>query len=145
MEDSLGTVRDRSFMNVARALAGMARCTHRNVGAIVVVHDQDEYRIVGNGYNKGPVHKLSCIDGQCPRGQLPRGEGKSDYSDCITVHAEVMAMLMAGSTFCNESTLYVNSEPCFMCYRIAEGAGVARIVWQTDGESAMHERQIGKP
>jgi deoxycytidylate deaminase len=143
--ETVGTNRDRTFMEVARALSMMAWCTHRNVGAVVVAQEAGEYRIVGHGYNKGPDRKAICTMGGCPRGQLPPGEGKNDYSDCISVHAEVMAMLMAGSIFCNESTLYVNSEPCFMCYRIAEGSGIARIVWKTDGESAMHERQLGKP
>ena len=127
-------------MGVARSIATLARCTHRNVGAVVVADD----RIVGHGYNKGPENRATCINGGCPRGTLPPGQGASDYSDCITVHAEVFAITMAGSAFCTGATMYVNSEPCFMCYRIAEGAGLYRVVWQAEGESRMHERQLLK-
>jgi len=135
------TRQDHSFLSVARAFATRANCSHRNVGAVVV----SDGCIIGHGYNKGPDYKITCIQGGCPRGLLPPGEGKQDYSDCITVHAEVAALLMAGTFAAQGATLYVNSEPCFMCYRIAEGAGITRVVWQSDGEHQLHERHLGKP
>lgn len=137
----LGSVEDRAFMGVARSFATLARCTHRNVGAVVVA----DGRVIGHGYAKGPDYKPTCLEGGCERGKLPAGQGKSDYSDCITVHAEVRAIVMAGEVFCNGATMYVNSEPCFMCYRVAEDAGIYRVIWQSDGEPRMHERQLGKP
>jgi dCMP deaminase len=130
---------DRDAIAACRSLAAKARCTHRNVGAIVISFGGV---ISGHGWNKGPEGRPACVDGGCLRGQLPPGQGASDYSDCITVHAEVNAMLMSGLSYCNGSTLYVNSEPCFMCYRIAEVAGIFRVVWQSDGETSMHERHF---
>lgn len=137
---------DRAFIAVCRSLATLARCTHRDVGAVVVNYGlSTEGRIVGHGYNHGPDNKPTCIEGYCPRGTLPPGQGASDYSDCITVHAELSAMIMASEALCEGATLYVNSEPCFMCYRVAEASKIARLVWQSDGEHGMHERQLGKP
>lgn len=136
----IGTAEDRAFMGVARSIATLARCTHRNVGAAVVF----EGRVIGHGYNKGPETRATCLEGGCPRGTLPPGQGASDYGDCIAVHAEVAAMIMAGEAFTKGSDLYVSSEPCFMCYRIAEGSGIIRVVWQADGESRMHERHLLK-
>jgi dCMP deaminase len=127
---------------VCRSLASLARCTHRDVGAIIAIEYHGNVRIVGHGYNRGPKDKPTCIEGGCPRGTLPPGQGQPDYSDCITVHAEMAAMLMAGSALCGGATLYVNSEPCFMCYRVAKSVGIARVVWQSDGEHVGHERQF---
>jgi len=129
-------------MGVAKSISGLARCTHRNVGAVVV---SSEGRILGHGYAKGPYGQPTCIQGGCPRGKLPAGQGKSDYSDCITVHAEVGAIVMASPQFWHAATLYVNSEPCFMCYRVAEGSGIYRVVWQGGNEWDMYERHFFKP
>jgi len=129
-----------AYMAVARAIATMADCTHRNVGAVVV----SEGKIVGHGFNKGADRHPTCNRGGCPRGKLPRGEGKQDYSDCIAVHAEILAIFMAGQSLCEGGVLYVNSEPCFMCYRVAEVAGIVRVIWQTTDESSMYERQLGR-
>lgn len=126
-------------MQCARSFAALASCTHRNVGAVVV---SDDDRIFGHGFNKAADRYKLCTDGGCPRGQLPAGQGKPDYSDCITVHAEVVAITMAGQSLCEGSTLYVNSMPCPMCFRVAEGAGIRRVVWQLPDGYSLAERQF---
>jgi dCMP deaminase len=119
---------DALFIRVAETFSELAHCTHRNVGAVVV---SDEGRIWGHGYNKPAWTGKRCDKGDCPRGLLAPGQGAADYSDCITVHAEISAMMMAGSSLCEGSTLYVNSEPCIMCFRVAEAQLIRRIVWSS--------------
>lgn len=128
---------DQVMMQVARNFSSLASCTHRNVGAVVA---SSEGRIWGHGYNKAADRYKLCTDGGCPRGQLPAGQGKPDYSDCNTVHAEVNAIKMAGDDLCDGSTLYVNSYPCKMCWTIAEGSGLYRVVWAQDDGYNLQER-----
>lgn len=130
---------DLVFMRVADAFADLAKCTHRNVGAVVV---SDDGRIWGHGYNRPPDDQKSCLKGDCMRGLLAPGQGAPDYSDCITVHAEIGAMMMAGSTLCEASTLYVNSMPCPMCLRVAEGNLVRRVVWSVPDRTGLFEKQF---
>lgn len=130
---------DQVMMQVARNFSSLANCTHRNVGAVVVSHDG---RIWGHGYNRAADRHKNCSDGGCPRGLLPAGEGRPDYSDCITVHAEVNAIKMAGDSLCEGSSLYVNSYPCLMCWRIAEGSGLWRVIWAEDDGYRLQERQF---
>ena len=130
---------DQVMMQVARDFSSLASCTHRNVGAVVV---STEGRIWGHGYNRASDRHKLCTDGGCPRCKLPAGKGAADYSDCITVHAEVNAIKMAGDSLCDGSTLYVNSQPCPMCWRVAEGSGLWRVVWVDEDGYRLKERQF---
>jgi deoxycytidylate deaminase len=130
---------DKVMMQIAGNISTLASCTHRNVGALVVSF---EGRIWGHGYAKAADRHKLCTDGGCPRGLLPAGQGEKDYSDCITVHAEVNAITMSGDALCDGSTLYVNSYPCPMCWRIAEGSGLYRVVWTDGDDLPLQERQF---
>lgn len=105
-------------------------CTHRDVGAVVVKGGE----IVAYGRNTMPGKPL-CVNGGCPRGKLPPGHGKADYSDCVAVHAEMNAIIRAGNVLCNGSVLVVNSTPCHLCRRLAEGAGIAQIIYRQGNEA----------
>lgn len=100
-------------------------CTHRNVGAVVVKLGD----IVAYGRNTMPGFP-ACVLGGCPRGRLMAGEGKRDYSDCVAVHAEMNALLRAGTTQSQGATLVVNSPPCYLCTRLARGAGIVAIAYR---------------
>lgn len=130
---------DQVMMQIARDFSSLAKCSHRCVGAVVTSSDG---RIWGHGYNKAADRFKNCMDGGCPRGLLPAGQGLSDYSDCNTVHAEVNAIKMAGDSLCEGSTMYVNSHPCPMCWRVAEGSGLWRVVWVDEDGYRLQERQF---
>lgn len=130
---------DQVMMQIARDFSSLAKCSHRCVGAVVTSSDG---RIWGHGYNKAADRHKNCMDGGCPRGLLPAGQGLSDYSDCNTVHAEVNAIKMAGDSLCEGSTMYVNSHPCPMCWRVAEGSGLWRVVWVDEDGYRLQERQF---
>jgi deoxycytidylate deaminase len=106
---------------------------------------------MGGGYNGVVAGEVHCTDGGCPRGRIAanvreHANGSSDaverklnrllpaadYSDCEGIHAEWNAMLDAGRSGCERSTMYVNAVPCALCKKLAKGAGIAAIVWYDD-------------
>ncbi|MEU7570339.1 deaminase [Micromonospora sp. NPDC049240] len=118
---------------LAPAVATRADCTRRRVGAVIVNAD---HRQIGQGYNGAPPGEPGCLTaGACPRGQMSNAEVApgSSYDtgpgSCISVHAEVNAILDAGGrAACLGATLYVTDAPCDGCARIIRAAGIARVV-----------------
>lgn len=53
-------------MGIAQAVSLRGDCTRRQVGAVLL--DQG-HRVIGCGYNGGPVGGESCLAGECPRGR----------------------------------------------------------------------------
>ena len=137
---------DEQFLTICDTVASEEYCTHRNVGAVVVEPDSTYGpKVRGQGRNTTvPVNGPLCFEGGCARGQLPRGEGAADYSDCSAVHAEFAAIFSAGPEGCRGATLYVNSLPCTMCWKMIGYSGLARVVWRgADGK--VIQRQIVSP
>lgn len=110
-------------------VAAINLCTHRDVGAIIIKQGD----IVSVGRNNMPGHN-ACVLGGCPRGMLPPGKGALDYSDCVAVHAEMNAIIRAGSTQCRGAMMIVNSLPCHLCFRLARGAGIVFVGYRYNGE-----------
>lgn len=121
------TEEDQVYIEICNSLAKLAHCSHRNVGAIIV---DEEGKIVGHGYNRTPPDLPFCADGGCRRGLLPPGEGRPDYADCTSMHAEWEALLMAGPFFAHGATMYINSFPCAICFKMIVGARIGRLIWR---------------
>jgi dCMP deaminase len=132
---------DQYFLNIAAVVASRADCTRRQASAVIVKRN----RICSTGYNGAPAGHLGCASSNaCPRGRLSTAELQS-YSSydtgpgaCIAVHAEANALLYANREQTEGATLYTWSsteaqEPCQGCWRLIQGAGIARVVW-TGGE-----------
>lgn len=112
-------------VGMAEAASTRGECTRRKVGAIVL--DKD-HRLVGAGYNGAPAGKASCLTGACPRatsGVEPGSSYDTGAGACIAIHAEANALLDAGRKS-RGGELYVSSEICDGCMRLAKGA---RIAW----------------
>lgn len=112
----------------AAGLSQFSTCSRRQVGAVLVKNN----KIVGEGYNgviSGAVH---CVDGGCPRGKLSYDEAPagSDYNlaPCVAIHAEHNAILLAGTSGAEGSTLYVTDEPCTQCSTLIRHVGIERVV-----------------
>ena len=122
---------DEHWMAHADVAAGRAACTRAQVGA-VVVHDN---WMVSEGYNGAPAGERECTDGGCPRGLLSRDECPPDssYDNCVSIHAEVNALLRAG-TNARGGVLYVTRKPCPWCSKVVKAAGIVRVVYREDNE-----------
>jgi dCMP deaminase len=57
---------DAYFLGIAKAVGAGAKCTRRQVGAIIV--DENKH-IVATGKNGSPPGHAECTDGACPRGR----------------------------------------------------------------------------
>lgn len=137
MENTSRLAWDAYFLDIARAVAARADCRRAQFGAVIV----DTYhRIVATGYNGSPPGGKSCLAGECPRGLKTYEEapsfvqGNHDYSDCISLHAEINALCNSSAERCRGGTIYIGHidgpplPPCDMCGKAILAAGIARVV-----------------
>ena len=137
------------YIGIAKAVAKRSTCLKRHYGCIIVKNDE----VIATGYNGSPRGEENCCDrGTCDRLNKPHNSG--DYSDCCSVHAEQNAMLSAARKDMIGATLYIageeytldenksaqyeedyygfvegkDAEPCPVCYRMIQNAGITRIV-----------------
>jgi dCMP deaminase len=136
---------DEYFLAGAYWAASRADCTRRKVGAILV---NARHEVRGVGYNGAPSGVPGCLAGNCPRGRHgrsgERGLGwclcgakwpcaeavapNSDYSNCVSDHAERNAIRHADPAELAGATLYVTDEPCPSCWTLIRAAGIRRVV-----------------
>lgn len=88
-------------------------------------------RVVSMGYNGGPSGMPHCKDGYCPRFQKNTPSGQS-YDDCISVHAEENALIMADPARMAGGILIVNGHPCFGCAKKIANSGVEVVAFVRD-------------
>lgn len=119
---------DTYFLGIAEAVAARADCSRRKVGAVVV----RDRRIVATGYNGAPPGEPGCLEGACPRARSEVEPGSSYDTGpgaCISLHAEMNAIVYAGRDGCVGSTLYITAEPCAGCMKLVRASGLASVVW----------------
>lgn len=112
----------RQWLAVAARVARGADCSRRQIGAVVVVGGVP----VGVGHIETPPG-TSCRGGDCPRGQKSFAEqpAYAPYGDCISSHAEAVALARARVTMGGEAALasgiiYVTDRPCHGCAALIE-------------------------
>ena len=94
----------------------------------------------------------SCIDrGECLRKDSPRG---TDYSNCVSCHAEMNAIISASRKNMLDSTMYLvgkvcefnNNElkelsyvedpaPCSICKRLIINSGIKKVIVRIDKDN----------
>lgn len=136
--------KDDYYLGIAAAVAKRSTCLRRQYGAVIVKNDE----IVSTGYNGAPRGVENCCDvGVCGREGHAHNDG--DYRSCQSVHAEMNAIISASRQEMIGSTLYlygtengipVHSEPCPICKRLIQNAGIERVcgsligTWRSDDE-----------
>lgn len=126
--------KDEYYLDIAASVAKRSTCLRRRYGAVIVNNDE----IVATGYNGSPRGEKNCCDtGECWREahHIPHGE---QYEKCVSVHAEMNAIISAARKDMVGGTLYLmgfddsnpifHAVPCTICRRLIKNAGIKRVV-----------------
>lgn len=109
------------FVSMAHLISRRATCDRKHVGAVLV----REKRVISSGYN-GSVPGLPHCDDV---------GHDMDEGHCVrTIHAEVNAISQAarfGQSVLGAS-LYVNTFPCWPCFKILAASGIGTIFFDDD-------------
>ncbi len=135
---------DDYFLTIATAVAARSDCRRSQVGAVLV---DAEHRIYSTGYPGTAAGAKGCLAGACPRGKLSAAQCApgSDYSNCISIHAEVNALMRADFGRHPGSTLYVTRQPCDWCAKVINASGLDRVVWPGGVRSYVRAAPPGVP
>lgn len=125
---SLFSRKDIQFLELCvRGSNIFSTCSKRKYMAILT---DDDYMVLGMGYNGGPKNYTHCEDGGCPRLTECSPNG-SNYDNCIAVHAEQNALLHSDHSS-RPTRLYVNGPPCFTCAKLIVNSTVEKVFYIRD-------------
>lgn len=123
---------DACWLEVASTVARRSACTRSQVGAAIVTAGG---RLCSTGYNGPPAGLNVRADGgfrsAACRTDCPRSSGEqlpNNYSNCISIHAEINALLFCDRTMVEGGTVYVTRMPCFDCAKAIANSGASRLV-----------------
>lgn len=140
--------KDNYYLNIAETVSQRSTCLTKHWGAIIVKDDT----IVSTGFNGAPRKVKDCLQkGYCRltehRKKTNSGRGTC-YEQCLSVHAEMNAMLSASKDEMLGATLYLvgkestsldggfdyvkNPKPCTMCRKMIINAGIERVIVRID-------------
>lgn len=131
---------DGTALATATLVRSFARCTRRQVGAVVFNSLGWE---IGRGWNGAPYGKPGCLEGACPRGRLTYEQQPADvgYGEgegrCIALHAEWRAMLDTNSRSRVGGLMAVTDKPCTYCMAFLYESGLSRVIWLGGGEEIL--------
>lgn len=135
------------YLGIAKAVSQRSSCLNKHWGAVIVKDDV----IVSTGFNGAPRGCKDCYEkGFCRLSnyrrdnKLGRGEG---YEQCLSVHAEMNAIIQASKEELEDSTLYLygveqvdmdgtwwyvkSPRPCVNCRRAIMNAKISNVIVQT--------------
>lgn len=134
---------DDYYLNIAKAVSKRSSCLKRQYGCVIV----NNREIIATGYNGSPRDTPNCCDkGYCKRLNVPHNSGQ--YDECDSVHAEQNALISASRRDMIGATLYlygeenghiIDSEPCPICKRMIQNAGIKRII-TSEKENKINEK-----
>jgi dCMP deaminase len=112
--------RDEYYLKMLELVASRSTCGRRAVGAIIT--DQQGH-VLSTGYNGTPIGIPHCTEVAC----LGRWDPKGDSSRCLSVHAEVNALVQCVRLeFAH--TIYASCTPCFNCSKLICNTPIQRVV-----------------
>ncbi len=112
---------DEYFMSICEAVSTRATCNRKHVGSIIVKNN----RVISTGYNGALAGTPSCDDA----GHI------IENSHCIKVsHSEANAVYYAAryGVALEGSTIYINTYPCWECFKAIASVGIERIVYKDE-------------
>lgn len=140
------------YLGIAEAVSKRSSCLNKHWGAVIVKDDV----IVSTGFNGAPRNVKDCIEkGYCRlaeyrrKNKLSRGEG---YEQCMSVHAEMNAIINASKEELEGSILYLygvernmdgdwtyvhNPMSCVNCRRAIINAKINKVIVQAYEDKCM--------
>lgn len=116
---------DETWMAMAEIIAKRSKCSRAQIGCVIVAGDQT---VVAASYNGAPPNMVT--DGSCSH-WCPRainGDADTDYTSCVSSHAEMNAIARSDWSRLKEATVYTTGTTCYNCAKLIAGAGVTRLV-----------------
>ena len=115
---------DKYFIKIAHTIAEMATCDRKHVGAVVVRNK----RILATGFNGSIAGGEDCDN---------VGHMMQDHHCVRTVHAEINAITQCAKhgTPSDGATMYINTFPCWHCFKVMVNSGIKEIVYDDEYES----------
>lgn len=109
---------DRVFINIAKEIGALSKCTRAKVGAILV----KDGNIVSMSYNG----TFAGEDNLC--------EDSNNNTKSEVIHAEMGTILKAAKSghSVDGSTLYLSLSPCQNCCKLIIQSGISRVVYLED-------------
>ncbi|MDP7181896.1 MAG: deaminase [Candidatus Woesearchaeota archaeon] len=126
---------DDYFMRLARLAAQRSNCMSRKVGSVLTNNN----RVIATGYNGTPKGVKNCNEGGCERCNSAVAKGTS-LSECLCLHGEENAIIEAGRTRAEGSTIYTSFLPCLWCTKMIIQAGIKEVVFSEIYD--LHEASI---
>ncbi|KAJ8900752.1 hypothetical protein NDN08_000053 [Rhodosorus marinus] len=117
---------DMYFLQLAVLASKRTNCMKRAVGAVIVKNN----RVVSTGYNGTPSGLKNCSEGGCKRCNSFARMGLS-LDACLCLHAEENAIIEAGSSRCEDATLYSSLFPCLACTKLIMQVGITRLIYNS--------------
>lgn len=116
------------FLTMAEAAAARSTCDRKHVGCVIV----QQQRVVATGYNGSIPGQTHCDDAGHDMVKSLADDG-SIFENCQrTVHAEQNAVAAAARNgiALHGAVAYVNTYPCWNCYKVLVSAGIAQIYYR---------------
>lgn len=122
---------DTVWMAMADIIAQRSRCVRSQVGCVIVT---TRNLVQAASYNgpPGAIKLNGMCDSWCPRaaGDAP----PSDYSNCMSAHAEMNAIARSDASACIGGTMYTTRVPCWDCAKVIANSGIRRVVCRLENE-----------
>ena len=119
------------FMDITEQVSHRATCDRKRVGAVIV----KDRRILATGYNGSLIGAKHCDE----VGHL------IENNHCIrTIHAEINAVAQCAKygISCNGASLYVNTFPCWNCFKTCVNTGIKEIYYKDEYHSELKEKVL---
>jgi dCMP deaminase len=131
-------------MEHAITAARRSRCV-RKIGAVIV----NDNAIVSTGYNGPPANftpantdmAVTCED-FCPHSQRRVEKDFTGYGDCVSIHAEINALLFSSREARVGGQMYVNSITCWDCAKIIANSGLRALIMLDDNATYRMPDQV---
>ena len=116
------------FLDIAEQVSTRSTCARKHVGCVIVLGK----RVVATGYNGSIAGEPHCDEVGHDLQDVIAPDG-SRAPNCVrTVHAEANALAQAArfGVRLEGGTAYVNTYPCWPCFRLLANAGITAVIFR---------------